>query len=149
MRNSFILVAVVLSTFTPTRSWAQNTADDAAKITAAQNLLKASNAVDAMVAAMRANLPVQKQAMPQVPEEFWTRFEARLVKEAPALGDSIAVLYARRFSLRDLEELTAFYTSPLGRRFVEFQPLLVTESSAMGQRWGARLGEQIAKEIMK
>lgn len=144
-----ILVAIVVTTFTPTLSSAQSSTDDAAKVAAAQNLIKASNAVDAMVAAMRANLPVQRQAMPQVPEEFWTRFETRIVKEAPALGDSMAVLYARMFSLREIQELTAFYASPLGRRFIENQPLLVAEGSAIGQRWGARLGEQIAKELIK
>ena len=144
-----VLVAVAVSAFTPAGSWAQNTAADAAKVAAAQNLLKASNAVDAMVAAMRANLPAQRQALPQVPEEFWTRFEARMVKEVPAFADSIAVLYAGKFSLRELQELTAFYSSPIGRRLVEVQPLLVTESSAIGQRWGAKLGEQIAKELVK
>jgi hypothetical protein len=149
MRLDVMLIAIVLSILTPDLSLAQTSADQAERITAAKNLIKASNAVEGMVAAMRANLPVQRQAMPQIPEEFWTRFEARMVKEAPTLGDSIAVLYARTFSLRELQEVTAFFASPIGRRFVEVQPLLVAESSALGQRWGARLGDQIAKELIR
>src|SRR5262245_36181093 len=144
-----VLTALALSAFTATRSPAQNAADHASRIPAAQNLLKASNAVEGMVAAMRAALPAQRQAMPQVPAEFWTRFETRMVKDAPALSDSVAILYAKTFSLRELQDLTAFYTSPIGRRFVALQPVLLAEGSAIGQRWGARLGEEIAKELMK
>lgn len=149
MRLDVVLIALVLSILTPNLLLAQTSADQAERIAAAKNLIKASNAVEGMVAAMRANLPVQRQAMPQIPGEFWTRFEARMVKEAPTLGDSIAVLYARTFSLRELQEVTAFFASPIGRRFVEVQPLLVAESSALGQRWGARLGDQIAKELIR
>ena len=108
-----------------------------------------SGTVEAMVAGMRANLPSQRQALPQVPEEFWRKFEDRMVKDAPALGDSIAGIYSRTFSLQELRELTAFFNSPIGRRLVEFQPSLIAESSAMGQRWGTRIGEEIAKEMMK
>ena len=48
---------------------------DSTKLTAARELLKASHAADAMVAGMRASLPAQRQAMPQVHAEFWTLFE--------------------------------------------------------------------------
>jgi hypothetical protein len=39
--------------------------------------------------------------------------------------------------------------APIGRRLVAVQPLLIAESSAIGQRWGARLGEEIAKELVR
>ena len=86
--------------------------------------------------------------MPQVPE-FWVRFENRLIKEAPALGDSIAMIYARTFSLRELQDIAAFFKTATGRRLVELQPSLIAETSAIGQRWGGRIGEEIAKEMMQ
>ena len=150
MRNLTVLVcAGVFVVSAPNSSAAQNSSDQASKLAAAREYIRASSAVDAMVSAMRANLPAQRQAMPQVPEEFWNRFEEVMVKEAPTFGDSVAVLYARTFSVRELQELTAFLKSPIGRRFVESQPFLISESAAIGQRWGARLGEQIAKELIQ
>jgi hypothetical protein len=141
----------LLTVFLLTPTWlaAQDATDRAARVTAAREFLKSSGAVDAMVAGMRANLPAQRQAMPQVPAEFWTRFETRMVKDAPALGDSIAFLYAQEFSVPELKQLTAFFNSPIGRRLVAVQPSLIAESSAVGQRWGARLGEEIAKELVR
>jgi uncharacterized protein len=145
-RITVLTIAVLI---VPTPSFAQAAPDRAAKVAAARAFLKSSGAVDAMLAGMRANLPAQRQAMPQVPEEFWVRFESRMVKEAPALSDSIAFLYANTFSVSELQQLTTFFRSPIGRRLVEVQPHLIAESSAVGQRWGARLGEEIAKELMK
>ena len=150
MRYMIIAVPLLaLFSFAPRYVSAQDAADHGARTAAAREFLRASSAVEGMIAVMRANLPAQKEAMPQVPEEFWVRFENRMVKDAPQLGDSIAVIYARKFSLKELNELTAFYRSPVGRRLIEVQPHLIAETTAVGQRWGTRLGEEIATELMQ
>ena len=150
MRHTIIAVQVLaLLAFAPRHAPAQDAADHGARVAAAREFLKASSALEGMIAVMRASLPAQKEAMPQVPAEFWGRFEERMVKGAPELGDSIAVIYARSFSLKELQELATFYRSPVGRRLVAVQPHLITESTAVGQRWGARLGEEIADELME
>ena len=120
---------------------------NAAALAAAHRVLDASGSVDAMVAAMRANLPAQRAATPQLPDEFWTQFEARIVKDVPQLVDSIAVVYARNFTLQELDALTAFYQGPVGRRLRAVQPTLITESSAIGQRWGMRIGAEIGASL--
>lgn len=43
--------------------------------------------------------------------------------------------------------LEAFYGSPIGRRFREAQPTLVTQSSAIGQRWGMRIGAAVGASL--
>lgn len=122
---------------------------DSARLAAARTLLDASGTVNTMIAAVKANLPAQRAAMPQVPDEFWTRFEARVIQDAPQLLDSIAVVYARSFSLEDLKALTTFYRSPLGQRLKELQPLLVGEGAAIGQRWGARIGQEVGASLQR
>jgi hypothetical protein len=117
------------------------------RVAAAHRVLETSGSVETMVAAMRANLPAQRMANPQIPAEFWTRFEARLVGDIPQLIDSIAVLYAAKFTQQELDALLAFYRSPTGRRLRELQPMLVTESSAIGQRWGMRIGAEIGAAL--
>jgi hypothetical protein len=96
---------------------------------------------------MRANLPAQRAVSPQIPDEFWTRFEARIAQDVPQLMDSIAVLYARTFTQDELEALVAFYRSPIGQRLRDLQPTLVTEGSALGQRWGMRIGAEIGASL--
>ena len=120
---------------------------DAPHLAAAHRVLNASGTINTMVAAMRANLPAQKAAMPQVPAEFWTRFEAQIVQRAPELVDSIAVVYARKFTVPELDAMTAFYNSAVGKRLRDLQPELVTESSQIGQRWGARIGAEVGSAL--
>jgi uncharacterized protein len=122
-------------------------AQDVAHLQAAHRFLDASGAVNLMVAAIRANLPAQRAAAPKVPEEFWTRFEARIVQDAPQLVDSIAVIYARSFSVEDLQALVAFYTSPTGQRLKNLQPALVSQSTQVGQRWGARIAADVGASL--
>jgi len=122
---------------------------DAARVTLARRVLDASGTVETIAAAMRANLPAQRAANPQIPAEFWTRFEARIVQDMPQLLDSIAVLYAATFTQQELNGLLTFYQSPTGRRLRTLQPSLVTESSAIGQRWGMRIGAEIGASLQR
>jgi uncharacterized protein len=128
---------------------ADTTSPNPTRLALAHQVLDASGAVAAMLSATRATLPAQKQANPQVPAEFWTRFEARITQEAPQLGDSIAVLYARRFTQDELKGMLAFYESPIGRRLVELLPGLVQESAAIGQRWGMRIGAEVGASLLQ
>jgi len=122
---------------------------DAARLATAHQVLEAGGSVETMVAAMKAQLPAQRMANPSIPAEFWTRFEARLTETLPQLIDSIAGLYAAKLTQPELDALLAFYTSPIGRRFRELQPMLVTESTAIGQRWGMRIGAEIGASLQR
>jgi hypothetical protein len=130
---------------------AQNAASasppDSARLAAARAVIEASGTVESMVAGMKAALPAQKAANTQLPDEFWTRVEKRLAQDAPQLADSIAVVYATNFTQPELEALTAFYHSPAGMRLRELQPQIIAEASAIGQRWGMRIGAEIGASL--
>lgn len=120
---------------------------DSATMAAARAMVESSGMIEAMIATMRAAVPAQRAATPQLPDEFWTRFEDRLVKDAPQLADSIAGVYAGNFTRGQLDSLTAFYRSPTGQRLRELQPLVITQASAIGQRWGMRIGAEIGATL--
>jgi hypothetical protein len=120
---------------------------DSARLAAARAVISASGTVDAMVAGMKAALPAQKAMNTQLPDEFWSRVEKRLAEDAPQLADSIAVVYATHFTRPELESLTAFYHSPAGMRLRELQPQIIAEASAIGQRWGMRIGAEIGASL--
>ena len=127
----FLFMALAI----PVRAQAQPGAGprpaDPARVAAARRVLDASGVADLMISAMKATIPAQRAATPQLPPEFWTRFEARIVQEAPQLVDSIAAVYAGTFTLQELQQLAAFHESPIGRRVREAQPALLTESTAI------------------
>lgn len=50
------------------------------------------------------------------------------------LGDEMVPLYARFYTVPEVEQLTAFYKTPLGRKMLATMPQLSAESMAISQR---------------
>jgi hypothetical protein len=75
---------------------------------------------------------------------FWKKFRDKV--RTQDLVDMIVPIYARHFTQEELEQLLAFYQSPIGKRMVEEQPLIVKESMEVGAEWGRKLAEEAMKE---
>lgn len=144
MRTRILSAALALLIAAPLAAQSRPSGD---AIAAAKRFLDAAGVARVMVATMQAAIPAQRQATPQLPAEFWTRFEQRMHSDLPMLVDSIAVVYATQFTVAELDGLTAFFLSPLGQRFVQAQTALTTESMAVGQRWGMRIGAEIGATL--
>jgi uncharacterized protein len=59
-------------------------------------------------------------------------------KQIPEAIDDVAKVYTRHFSLEELNELIAFYKTPIGQKFVDRQSVLMIDLSQAGQEWGQR-----------
>ena len=57
--------------------------------------------------------------------------------------DEVAVLYARRFSEQELKDVLAFYKTPVGKKFVTEEPLVIDESLQRAQAWSQKLSEEV------
>ena len=120
---------------------------DSGTAAAARQLIELMDVPRLALAGMEANIPALKLAMPQTPDQFWTEMLELAKRDLGQLVDSITPLYARRFSLPELQALIAFYQSPAGKRLVQIQPALVKESTEIGQRWGAKIGAEAAQRL--
>ncbi|GLB47712.1 DUF2059 domain-containing protein [Neptunitalea lumnitzerae] len=66
------------------------------------------------------------------------------------LEDLVAMLtpvYKKHFTMEDLDQLIAFYNSDIGKKLVEKTPMIMQESSQIGQLWGRKLATEIADKI--
>ncbi len=80
---------------------------------------------------------------PDVPEETWVELHGALTDELLELSLPI---YLRNFSEQELEELIAFYESPLGRKLLERTPVILQESTSVFGGWGeSKLAEMAEK----
>ena len=122
-------------------------APDAERLKVARRVVQASGAEAIILKSIELTLPAQRAQRPTIPAEFWDRFVARAQADVGVLVDSLAPLYAARFSKAELEQLLAFYESPVGRHVVAEQPAVAQESQQLGVRWGTRVGAAIAVEM--
>lgn len=142
-----LALAVVAIVALPAAAAAQSDAD--LRRAAAREVIHASGADSAAVHAIEIALPAQRAANPQVPAAFWDEFLLRARKKLPELIDSLAPIYAGHFTLAELQQLRAFYESPIGRRLVAEQGGLQEQSTRIGQRWGAILGADVAADLTR
>ena len=149
-RRSWAFAAIATLAL-PTRTHAQSSApalpSDSAKVSVIRQLLSETHAVDVAVSAMETSLPAQRAANPRIPAVFWDRMTAAVHKRIGDLENILIVVYDRHFSIEELQQILAFYRSPVGQKLMSEQPALVRESMLAGQEWGGRLGAEVAQQL--
>jgi len=66
-----------------------------------------------------------------------------------ALIDEITTLYARSFSVAELNDITAFYRGPTGQKFLEKLPQITQDSMAIGQKFGQSIAAETQNRIVE
>ena len=120
---------------------------DSAKLRLIRQLLARLRVTDQALQVMEQQLPAQRAANPRVPALFWERFMEQARARSGELEEGYAALYDRHFSAAEIRELLAFYDTPIGKRFLEVQPVLLREGIALGQEWGSRIGAEVGRTL--
>jgi hypothetical protein len=150
MKYRLFLAAALATLFlVPAPLAAQTPEPDTRKEAVIRQLLDVLRAADLMVGAMEANVPAQRAASAAtgIPPVFWDRLMTAVRAQKGELLDSLVPIYARAYDLSELDALLAFYKSPLGRRVIELQPMLLKESTQAGQLWGERIGASVGEQL--
>ncbi len=116
--------------------------------TAARELLNASGAeatATQMLTLLRGQMIAIFQRAPgKTAEETAKAVDELLLPELKArIGELLAMLaeiYASNYTVDEMNQLVAFYRSPLGQRVVAAAPKIGQESVVAGQAWGQRVG---------
>ena len=89
-----------------------------------------------------------------IPEQILSMIE----QQAPALPSEEALLslmdrmvpiYAKYYTQQDMDDLIAFYDTPLGKKLSTVQPQITLESMSVAQQWAAEIGQKVASKIMQ
>ncbi len=134
-------------------------ADDAvtdAQIKAARAALTAINATvqfDGILPALAEQLKNQLiQATPNFQNEITTTVDQKALELAPRRADlekEAASIYAKSFTVDELNAITAFYTSPAGKKLLSDGPIATREMGKAADIWAAGISRDLAKEADK
>jgi hypothetical protein len=75
------------------------------------------------------------------------RFIPEMRKRLPEFTDMAARIYAKHFTVEDLDQLVAFYDSPIGKKLVAEQSAMLAETSAVAQAWGQNLALEVLRKL--
>ncbi|HJO92068.1 MAG TPA: DUF2059 domain-containing protein [Victivallales bacterium] len=94
---------------------------------------------------LKQMVAIFKKSKPEISNEFWGKF----VKEAnyQEFTNMIADVYAKNYTVPELDAMIKFYKSPIGKEIIKKQPEVSKASMLAGQKWGKQLGMKIAMEL--
>jgi hypothetical protein len=125
-------------------------------VAAARELVTTSRAADQLKTLLPLIMQQLKPAIVQGRADVARDFDAampQLIEAMSARSDSfaeaIAVIYARHFSADELRQVTAFYRSPIGQRFLEKMPTIAQESMTMGQKFGQEIAVELRTRMIE
>ena len=103
-----------------------------------------------MTPLMVAQLKRDKADIPEnVIQEFMKIFHQEMSDGIPVLLDQEAEIYARHYSLAELQSIAAFYRSDIGKKMITEAPSILKDTVLLGQVWGAATGQHAAEETIK
>jgi len=86
----------------------------------------------------------------QAPESVKVEIQAMFSEEALlSLMDRMVPIYAKYYTQQDMDDLIAFYDTPLGKKLSTVQPQITLESMSVAQQWAAEIGQKVASKIMQ
>lgn len=68
-------------------------------------------------------------------------------KEADEMIDTAARLYAQRLTQKELEDVSAFFRSPSGRKYVGSQPILMNDMFVAMQAWSQKISVDMMTRV--
>ncbi len=94
--------------------------------------------VTQMIAAFKENYS-------NISDEFWNEFAKEIKPDD--LVNLIIPVYEKYYTEDDIDQMIAFYKTPVGKKMIEVLPKVSQESMAVGQAWGKDLGEKVVVKM--
>jgi hypothetical protein len=130
---------------------------DPAKDAAIRKLFEVQGTRDTMkqvVASMSETVrPLLESSLPQgeyraqLLDLFFQKFQAKM--NVDQLLELAIPIYDKYFSLEDIEGLTKFYQTPLGKKTISVLPQVLIETQAAGRKYGEEAGRQAMMEVLE
>jgi uncharacterized protein len=76
---------------------------------------------------------------------FWTSLEAEIKPDD--LTNMVIPIYAKYYSEDEIDQIIAFYNSPVGKKMIEITPSILQESMSSGKNWGQEISERVNKSL--
>ncbi len=112
-----------------------------------RELMKLSGAGNLGETFAKNMLKAFKDIYPNVETSVWDEFAKEIKGEE--MVNLVIPIYAKYFTEEDMKDMIAFYKSPVGKKLVEKQPLIVQESMQAGQVLGREIGERVTKKLQE
>jgi hypothetical protein len=156
LRARILALAFLALALPAVASVAQAQAPDPERLAAAKEMMDASRVDRQFAQVIPLLLDRLKESFSRVAperreiiENVFEQMQSKFVSRRGELLDEIAVLYAQRLEAAEMRAVAEFYRSAVGSKLIDVQPEIMQQSMLAGQRWGARIGQEIEEEARR
>jgi uncharacterized protein len=89
----------------------------------------------------------QNPALGKDLNEIADKMRKELEPRFSELADEISKLYATHFTEQELKDIVAFYKSPVGKKMLVQQPIVIDASMSFAQTWSIKLSEEVTAKM--
>lgn len=129
MKKIFIYMILLL-----TVSIASQAQEDKAYETAMVKMLEVSKTMEAMKQLAPQISAMVKQQAPNAPQELWNELEKMMVSMYDQIIKSMIPVYQKYLTLADIQEITKFYESPVGKKLADSNTKIAMEAMPVAQK---------------
>jgi uncharacterized protein len=154
LRRFAAFIALALAAASPAKAQTPPAAPSPETLAAARELIQVTHATDQfkiilptlfqnLKAAIVQNRPEVEKAYDAMIPIFNRKAEQRLDE----LITVMATVYANNFTADEIHDITAFFRSPTGQKFIQRQQTILQQSLAAGQQFGREVASDIQQEM--
>lgn len=133
-------------------AWPQAASPDA--LAAAKELVVAARTADqfktVLPLIMQQMKPLIVKGRPAVEKDYDSIMPVLVETMNQQMGgfiEDVATVYAANFTAEELRQVTAFYRTPAGQKFLEKMPVIAQQSMAAGQKFGQKITQDMEARI--
>ncbi len=150
-----VLIAAAFFALSPARAQTPpGTPPPAENLAAARELIQLTGATEQFKAVLPTLFQSLKAAVVQNRPEVEKQYDAmvpifnqKAAQRLDELSNAMAAIYARTFTVDELHDISAFYRSATGRKFIQRQQTIVQQSMALGQQFGREVANDVQREM--
>jgi hypothetical protein len=148
------LIALAFAAASPARAQTPPVAPSPETLAAARELIQVIHATDQFKIILPALFQNLKAAIvqnrPEVEKAYDTMipiFNQKAAQRLDELTAAMATIYANNFTADEIHDITAFFRSPTGQKFIQRQPNVLQQSMAVGQQFGREVASDVQQEM--
>jgi len=112
---------------------------------AARELMIVSKSADMGIQMIDQLIEMQKQQNPSVGDEVWSSIRSEF--NSDELINILVPIYVKNFTLAEMNEIIAFYKSPIGQKVIDKMPAVMQEAMLAGQQWGVTILNKMTERL--
>jgi len=122
---------------------------DSAKVLAIRRFMVVTKTDSSFIQGLEIGLRTQEESNPNLPAAFLPEFRARVRRDLNVFLERLVPAYDSAYTLADLEQLTAFFATPLGQRLIASQVRVTHSAAAIGEQWGAEVAAEVMLDLVR